>query len=111
MPSAEWRTNGEHDVVLVLDDDTGQVREALVADADVLRRFLTGPSEMHTWRGRRPVQADRRAPESWGELVMARSASGEVLTMDPELFWDGIYTWFRSRGVDYDTPVVGSHAV
>jgi hypothetical protein len=22
--------------------------------------------------------------------------------MDPELFWEGIYSWFRSRGVDYD---------
>jgi hypothetical protein len=20
--------------------------------------------------------------------------------MDPELFWEGIYLWFRSRGVD-----------
>jgi hypothetical protein len=23
-----------------------------------------------------------------------------VITMDPELFWEGIYLWFRSQGVD-----------
>ena len=108
---AEWRTSSEYDVVLVVDNDTGQVREALVASADVLRRFLTAPGEMHTWRGERMVDGQRRAPGTWGELVMARAESGEVLTMEPELFWDGIYAWFRSRGVDYDTPVVANSEV
>jgi hypothetical protein len=34
---------------------------------------------------------------------MVRASSGEVLQMDPERFWDGIYEWFRSKGVDYDS--------
>ena len=25
--------------------------------------------------------------------------------MDPQRFWTGIHIWFRSRGVDYDTPI------
>ena len=29
---------------------------------------------------------------------------GQVITMDPGRFWEGVYEWFRSRGVDYDTP-------
>jgi hypothetical protein len=48
------------------------------------------------------VPEDKRDPAAWGHLVIARGASGEVLTMDPELYWEGIYAWFRSRGVDYD---------
>jgi hypothetical protein len=102
--SAEWRTSGDHDAVLVV-DDSNEVREAMVASPEVLRRFLTNLSGMHTWRGG-GVAADKRTPDAWGELVMARAQSGEVLVMDPELFWNGIYTWFRSRGVDYDSVAV-----
>ena len=24
---------------------------------------------------------------------------------DPEKFWEGVHIWFRSHGVDYDTPI------
>jgi hypothetical protein len=50
-----------------------------------------------------PVDEARRNPVYWGELVSARASTGEVLTMDPRLYWEGIFNWFRSRGVDYDT--------
>jgi hypothetical protein len=99
--SAEWRTNSEHDTVIVVDEQH-QVREALQATADVLSRFLTETADMHTWRGDRAVDREKRRPEAWGELVIARAQSGEVLNMEPRLFWEGIYEWFRSRGVDYD---------
>jgi hypothetical protein len=49
-------------------------------------------------------------PSAWGHLVIARAQTGEVLTMDPEAFWSGIHQWFRSRGVDYDTPLAEAHA-
>jgi hypothetical protein len=100
--TAEWRTNGEHDAVLVV-DEANQVREALLANPDVLGEFLTDSSAMHTWRGGHTIEGEKRSPAAWGRLVIARADSGEVLTMDPELFWEGIYVWFRSRGVDYDT--------
>ena len=100
--SAEWRTNGEFDAVLILDD--GTVREALTADPAVLSDFLTDMGDLDTWRGGHSVDEDKRNPAAWGELVIARANSGEVMTMDPERYWEGIYTWFRSRGVDYDTP-------
>jgi hypothetical protein len=32
---------------------------------------------------------------------MGRADNGDVLDIDPELFWERVYRRFRSRGVDY----------
>ena len=97
----EWRTRGEtDDVILVVDDDQNTVRHAVEADPTVLRVFLNDMADLDTWRESPSVKDAQRKPEAWGDLVMARANTGEVLDMDPELFWDGIYNWFRSRGVD-----------
>ncbi len=101
---AEWRTNGESETILIVDDEDNTVREALAADPAVLSNFLTDMGDLYTWRGGRSVDNDKRRPEAWGDLVIARANTGEVITMDPERYWEGIYSWFRSRGVDYDTP-------
>ena len=74
------------------------------ADPAVLSNFLADMSDMNTWRGGRSVDEDKRNSEGWGELVIARTNTGEVITINPQLYWEGIYSWFRSRGVDYDTP-------
>jgi hypothetical protein len=42
----------------------------------------------------------RTDPAAWGDLVIARSAEGDVLFIDPERYWDGIAEFFRSRGDD-----------
>ena len=102
--SAEWRSRGESDAILIIDDEDNTVREALAADPAVLSKFLTDMGELSTWRGSGAIDGDQRNPAQWGALIMARADTGEVITMDPERYWDGIYTWFRSRGVDYDTP-------
>ena len=102
MLSAEWRKNTDHDSVIVVDEQH-QVRTAIRATADVLGRFLTQTADMDTWHGDAAVEGDKRRPDAWGQLVIARAQTGEVLTMEPQLFWEGIYEWFRSRGVDYDT--------
>jgi len=102
--TAQWRTKGELiDAVLVL-DDTGTVREAFSANQEVLSRFLTRTEDLGTLRGESSVGGDNGNPEAWGELVIARTSSGEVIEVEPELLWHGIYLWFRSWGVDYDTP-------
>lgn len=98
---AEWRTDAGNDTVLIV-DASNHVRAALPADPNVLSTFLTNPAELAGWREERAVGEHQRDPTTWGELVIARGPSGEVLTMDPELYWEGIYSWFRSRGVDYD---------
>jgi hypothetical protein len=102
--SAEWRTKGElADAVLVLDDN-GVVHNAFSATPSILSRMLTEMSDLWAWRGQGPIEGEKRDPESWGTLVIARGSGGEVLEVEPELFWKGIYQWFRSHGVDYDTP-------
>ncbi len=102
--SAEWRSRGDSDAILIIDDEDNTVREALSADPALLSRFLTDMGELSTWRGGEAVDGDQLNPAAWGDLIIARAASCEVITMDPERYWDGIYAWFRSRGVDYDTP-------
>ncbi len=103
--SAEWRTNGESEAILIVDDEDNTVRQALVADPIVLSKLLTDMGDLSAWRGGHAIDDDKRNPEAWGDLVIARANTGEVITMEPERFWDGIYSWFRSRGVDYDTPL------
>src|SRR5262245_3250716 len=106
--TAEWRTTGEFDAVLIVEDDS-TVREAMLANPEVLHRLLTDTGDLNRWRGGGTVEGDKRSPSAWGDLVIARAHTGEVLDMDPERFWNGIYQWFRSRGVDYDTPLAGAH--
>ena len=101
--TAEWRSYGEFDVVVILED--GVVKEALTADADVLHDFLAVLlPNVAAWEGDHPVEGDRLRPESWGTLIMSRSITGEITDMHPERFWAGIGVWFRSHGVDYNTP-------
>jgi hypothetical protein len=104
MLTAEWRTSDEFDSVLIVEDER-TVREALVANPEVLHRLLTDTGDLNAWRGAIKLEDEQRTPSTWGHLVIARAQSGEVLTMDPEAFWSGIHQWFRSRGVDYDTPL------
>ncbi len=102
--TAEWRAKGGVEAILIVDDEDNTVREALAANPAVLSNFLTDMGDLNTWQGENSVDGGRRDPAAWGDLVIARAGTGEVITMDPERYWDGIYAWFRSRGVDYDTP-------
>ena len=88
------------DTLLVVDEDDNTVRQAMGATPLLLQDFLNDMAGLGTWREGPAVATDKRSPAAWGQLVIARAKTGEVLTMDPELFWDGIYRWFRSRGVD-----------
>lgn len=110
--SVEWRTRGaKNDAILVLDGE-GAIREAIVCDDAILSRFLTEQLEdLDSWRGQTLVEGEKRERDAWGELVIARAGTGEVLEADPELFWQGIYLWFRSHGVDYDTPMHRSNSL
>ncbi|HVB04770.1 MAG TPA: hypothetical protein VNF07_00770 [Acidimicrobiales bacterium] len=106
--NAEWRAGHGADAVLIR-DDSGAVREAVEANPKVLTRFLTNMGDLSTWKGNLQVVGNEHNPEAWGQLVIARAATGEVLNMDPERYWDGIYSWYRSRGVDYDSDRAASN--
>jgi hypothetical protein len=101
--TAQWRTSDQSDTILIVDDEDNTVRQAISADPKILSRFLTDAGDLRRWPGQTVEEAGRRSPDAWGELVIARAGTGEVITMDPRLFWEGIYTWFRSKGVDYDS--------
>jgi len=102
--TAEWRAKGDWTDSVLLLDDNGKVQEAFAASQPVLSRLLTEMGDPRTWRGGATVGSDGSDPEGWGQLVISRASSGEVIEVEPELFWHGIYSWFRSHGVDYDTP-------
>lgn len=97
----QWRLRPDSDTVLIVEDET-TVQVAIPADAAVLSRMLTDPGDLAAWEGGKLLEGIDRDPAVWGELVISRSQEGQILMMDPELFWNGIYEWFRSRGVDYD---------
>jgi len=97
----EWRSRAEgDDSLLTVDEQSDTVVEAWPADTLLLTDFL---NEMTTFE-KRPeqngVRGAQRDPDEWGALVIARSDAGDVLDVDPQLYWEGVAFWFRSRGED-----------
>ena len=104
-PRIEWRTRGQGKDALLFVRDYGEaadtVMKAWAADPGLLTDFLNDMSELDTEGVRLETAADQRDPQQWGKLVLARAErGGDVLEIDPEIYWDGIYYWFRSRGSD-----------
>jgi len=97
----EWRNRSESgDAIVFIDDDNSTVRRALEADTTVLRIFLNNVTDLDTGREVQTVDDSMRDPAAWGKLVMARANTGEVLEMDPEIFWHNIAVQFRMQGTD-----------
>jgi hypothetical protein len=102
--SVEWRHKDGADAIVHVDPRVEGVTEVATPDADDLKAYLAVAAGLDQWRGAldwRPVNGGLHNPSEWGELVLSRTDAGEVIYVDPELFWDGVYRWFRSRGVDY----------
>src|SRR4051794_16397655 len=99
----EWRLREGADALLLLDESERAVSEVCPPDQSMLQSYLATAETAETWKhwdAWRPV-AGGRDPEAWGDLVLSRAESGQILSIDPELFWAGVYRWFRSRGVDF----------
>jgi hypothetical protein len=97
----EWRSRAEGDDALLALDEAGQsVVRVWVANPTLITDFLNDMLTIDTQNGRNGLDLGQRDPESWGRLVLARSDSGDLLHVDPELYWDRIMYWFRSRGDD-----------
>ncbi len=100
----EWRTKGKGDDALLyvgeFGEDDNTVLRTWDADSVLLTDFLNDMVDLDMKVVGLEVDADQRDPEQWGSLVLSRAASGEVLDVNPEPYWDGIYYWFRSRGID-----------
>jgi len=96
----EWRSRAEGDeAILAVEEGSYAVVKVWVADTDRLADLLNDMKEFDPTSGN-GVGDSQRSPEEWGRLVMARSEDGDILNIDPELYWGGIGYWFRSRGRD-----------
>jgi hypothetical protein len=104
--TVEWRVDREADAILTIDPFDG-VEKVVIPDAAMIKEYLSVAATLdswQTWNGWQSVEDNRRDPEAWGDLVMERAVNGDVLEVDPELFWERIYRWFRSRKLDYSPP-------
>ena len=101
----EWRTKGKgKDALLYVGEfgeDANTVLKAWEATPDVLEDFLNEMAKLDTNVTELETDVDERNPDDWGKLVMTRARDGgDVLDIDPELYWDAVYYWFRAHGRD-----------
>jgi hypothetical protein len=101
----EWRTKGKGDDALLFVRDLGEAGSTVVkrwsAEPERLTDFLNDMEELDPTAVGPEVDVDHRDPQQWGKLVLSRAQpGGDVLAIDPEIYWDEIYYWFRSRGLD-----------
>ena len=101
----EWRTRGKGDDALVFIREYGEagdmVMKAWDADQGRLTDFLNDMTGLETANVGLETDMDHREPQQYGNLVLSRAqAGGNVLEIDPNIYWERIYYWFRSHGVD-----------
>lgn len=101
----EWRSRAEgDDAILAVEDGSNAVVKAWLANIDLLSDFLNDMVGLNVTstdeKSTNGVDHSQRPPQDWGDIVMSRSDAGDVLWVDPQLYWDGIAYWFRSRGRD-----------
>jgi hypothetical protein len=101
----EWRTRGKGDDALIFVREYGEAGETVLkswgADGRRITDFLNDMADLDTSGGNLETAVNQRDPVDWGQLVLARAQpGGDVLDIDPEIYWDEIYYWFRSRGTD-----------
>jgi len=101
----EWRTKGKGDDSLLFVREFGEAGDTVLktwdADRGSITDFLNEMAGLDTANGNLETNRDQRDPQQWGELVLSRAQpGGDVLDIDPEIYWDKIYYWFRSIGID-----------
>jgi hypothetical protein len=102
----EWRVRDGADAIVLVDPSAESVAAFARPGENELKAYLAVAGNLERWRDSISWQAaagETRDPTFWGQLVLSRDDDGDVLYIDPELFWDGVYRWFRSRGVDYNS--------
>jgi hypothetical protein len=99
----EWRSRrGGDDSIVAVDDNNNSVIGYWTANLELLTDFLNDMKNLDP-RGRNGLDTSQRQPQYWGDLVLSRDQSGDVLDIEPQLYWEGIAYWYRSRGLDPHT--------
>ena len=101
----EWRTRGAGADALLFVGPYGEAGDTVMiswpADRALLSDFLNDMRRLESTPAGLRTQVDERDPAQWGKLVLSRASDGgDVLEIDPERYWDGVYYWFRSAGLD-----------
>jgi len=100
----EWRTKGQGDDALLFIREYGEAGDTVMKTWDAnqgrLTDFLNDMDDLETDFVGLETDVDHRDPLQFGQLVLSRAPGGDILDIDPECYWDGIYYWFRSRSVD-----------
>ncbi|MBO0691838.1 MAG: hypothetical protein J2P58_02980 [Acidimicrobiaceae bacterium] len=96
----EWRRaeDGE-EAVIAVEESTDVITRVWPASPAILADFLNDMHLLESPSGG-VDEGFGSDPEDWGDVVIARSESGQILRVDPQLYWEGVATWFRSRGDD-----------
>jgi hypothetical protein len=99
-----------NDALVVTDEAHATVTRYMPVTPELLTDFLNSMDQIRSSDSSSSDHAPMN-PGNWGDLVLARADAGEVLFVDPELYWDGIATWFRAHGSDpHLWRSYGSHA-
>lgn len=96
----EWRYRNPEDALLTVDEEGNAALEVWEFDRALLSDFLNMMTSLDTYGRQSIVDDSQRDPQEWGGLVIARTDSGDVLRVDPELYWDRVAHWFRTEGSD-----------
>jgi hypothetical protein len=101
----EWRTRGKGKDAIVyvgqFGEDENTVLRVWKANAKSVADFLNDMATFDTKVEGLEVPVDQRDPDDWGRVVLVRGPrEGEVRFIEPDLYWDLIYYWFRSHGKD-----------
>src|SRR5688572_11629443 len=89
----EWRSRAEgDDTILAVEVGSNAIVKTWLADVELLTDFLNDMAgldmvalEATTGNG---VDYTQRPPQEWGDLVMSRSDAGDVLSVNPQLYWE-----------------------
>ena len=97
----EWRYGKQSgDALLAVDESANSLLVVWQASGASLADFLNEMVESREHSRRAPDGTAAVTPEDLGDLVVARSDDGEVLWVNPELYWDRVGALFRARGED-----------
>ena len=94
----EWRGAKLSDQAILAIDASNAVIRTWAADPTLLKDLLNDMRTFDTTG--KGGEGEAASPGDFGPLILARSESGDVLSIDPQRYWEGVSDWFRSRGDD-----------
>lgn len=94
----EWRGDRKANHSILALDESNSVIRTWTADPALLKDLLNDMSGFDSSGSAESSGGGN--PQDFGPLILARSETGDVLSIDPQRYWEGVSDWFRSRGDD-----------